>query len=158
MTFGSSASADDQAGPARASERNRICGRGGFFPFGLAFIALGFLTHWWIALVAFLGYKIWRHHGSEISEFAGTQNWRGRGFGPDTWRQHWSRTGNTIFDEWKAAEVERLEAERRKLAEAERDFAFFLDQLRRAKDREEFDRFMAARRAAEQQGNEPPKQ
>jgi hypothetical protein len=69
--------------------------------------------------------------------------WRGPAF-------DWSRSGNSVFDDWKRSELERLEEERRKLAEAERDFAFFLDQLRRAKDREEFDRFMAARRAAQE--------
>ncbi|MBV9050830.1 MAG: DUF2852 domain-containing protein, partial [Hyphomicrobiales bacterium] len=44
----------------------------------------------------------------------------------------------------------RLEAERRKLAEEERAFADFLRELRTARDREEFDRFMQSRR---QQGN-----
>ena len=56
-------------------------------------------------------------------------------------------TGNAAFDEWKAAELARLEAERRKLEEAAREFAEFLDNVRHAKDREEFERFMNERRA-----------
>lgn len=54
-------------------------------------------------------------------------------------------SGNRAFDEWRSAELARLEEERRKLAAAERDFAAFLEQLRHAKDREEFERFMRER-------------
>lgn len=54
-------------------------------------------------------------------------------------------TGNTAFDDWRTAEIERIEAERRKLADAEREFQTFLSELKRARDREEFDRFMKAR-------------
>ena len=41
----------------------------------------------------------------------------------------------------------RLDEERRKLDEAQREFAEYVDAIRRAKDREEFERFMAERRA-----------
>ena len=54
-------------------------------------------------------------------------------------------TGNRAFDEWREAELARLEAERRKLDEAEREFAIHIEELRRARDREEFERFMKAR-------------
>ena len=57
---------------------------------------------------------------------------------------------NEAFEEYKRSTLERLEAERRKLAEEERAFADFLRELRRARDREEFDHFMQSRR---QQGN-----
>ena len=40
-----------------------------------------------------------------------------------------------------------LEAERRRLEDAHKEFAEWLDTVRKAKDREEFERFMAARRA-----------
>ena len=62
-------------------------------------------------------------------------------------------TGNTAFDDWRNAEIERIEKERQKLAEAEREFAAFVAELRRAKDREEFDRFMSARRPGPAEGN-----
>ena len=55
-------------------------------------------------------------------------------------------SGNAAFDEWRSAELARLDEERRKLDEAQRDFAEYVDAIRRAKDREEFDRFMAERR------------
>jgi hypothetical protein len=69
---------------------------------------------------------------------------------PGAWRRgafYGASTGNSAFDEWKAAELDRLEAERRKLEEAHREFAEFVDNLRKSKDREEFERFMAERRA-----------
>jgi len=55
-------------------------------------------------------------------------------------------TGNVAFDEWRASELQRLEEEYRKLVAAEREFAEFMDNLRHARDREEFDRFMNERR------------
>ena len=45
------------------------------------------------------------------------------------------------------AELARLDEERRKLDEAQREFSEYVEELRRAKDREEFERFMAERRA-----------
>ena len=56
------------------------------------------------------------------------------------------RTGNAAFDEWRKTEIERLEAERRKLEDAQREFAAFAEEARKSKDREEFERFMQTRR------------
>jgi len=67
-------------------------------------------------------------------------NWQGRrGF-------YAASTGNSAFDDWKAGEIARLEEERRKLQDAHREFSDFLNNVRRAKDREEFERFMNERR------------
>jgi hypothetical protein len=55
-------------------------------------------------------------------------------------------TGNAAFDEYRRSELERLEEERRKLDEEARDFRNFVEELKRAKDREEFDAYMAKRR------------
>jgi hypothetical protein len=60
-------------------------------------------------------------------------------------------SGNAAFDEWRATELARLEEERQKLVAPEREFGDFMENLRRAKDREEFDRFMTARRNWQQQ-------
>ena len=46
-----------------------------------------------------------------------------------------------------SAGIARLDEERRKLDDAQREFAEYVDAIRRAKDREEFERFMAERRA-----------
>jgi hypothetical protein len=56
-------------------------------------------------------------------------------------------TGNAAFEEYRRNELRRLEEERRKLDEEARAFRDFVEELKRAKDREEFDAFMAKRRA-----------
>ena len=54
--------------------------------------------------------------------------------------------GNLAFDEYRRSEIERLERERRRLDDEAREFRDFVDDLKRAKDREEFDAYMARRR------------
>lgn len=56
-------------------------------------------------------------------------------------------TGNVAFEAYKADEIRRLEEERRKLAAEQGAFEDFLDDLKRAKDREQFDAYMARRHA-----------
>lgn len=56
-------------------------------------------------------------------------------------------SGNWAFEEYRRAELERLEARRRALQEESRAFAEFVEELKRAKDREQFDAFMAKRRS-----------
>jgi hypothetical protein len=63
-------------------------------------------------------------------------------------RQEWSATGNAAFDDYRADTLRRLDEERRRLEEEGRAFAEFLTNLRRARDKEEFDRFMAERNAS----------
>jgi hypothetical protein len=58
-------------------------------------------------------------------------------------------TGNRAFDDYRRAEIERLEQERRRLDDEAREFRSFVEELKRAKDREEFDAYMAKRRAGE---------
>ena len=57
-------------------------------------------------------------------------------------------TGNAAFDDYRRRELERLEEERRRLNEEAKEFASFVEELKRAKDREEFDAFMARRRGS----------
>jgi hypothetical protein len=57
-------------------------------------------------------------------------------------------TGNRAFDEYRAETLRRLEDE-------QREFVEFLDRLRHAKDKAEFDQFMAERG---RRGNGPPVQ
>jgi hypothetical protein len=75
-----------------------------------------------------------------------------RGAGGPPWQWKPSSTGNLAFDEWREAELARLEAEREKLRAAEQEFTTFAENLRRAKDREEFERFMAQRNTQPPQG------
>lgn len=57
-----------------------------------------------------------------------------------TGRPGFSSTGNAAFDEYRDATLQRLEEEAR-------EFKEFLDRLRQAKDKQEFDQFMAERRS-----------
>lgn len=56
-------------------------------------------------------------------------------------------TGNSHFDGYRRIELERLEAERRRLDDEVREFNDFVEELKRAKDREEFDAYMRKHRA-----------
>jgi hypothetical protein len=131
---------------------------------------LGFIVFWPIGL-AILGFKLWqKRHGDEgdLTQFVqdrwrakaewGAQMWSGgcgkwnRGSGGGSSNFKMRSSGNLAFDDWRDAELSRLEEERQKLVAAEREFGDFMENLRRAKDREEFDRFMTARR------NAPPSQ
>ena len=77
----------------------------------------------------------WQKHSENVSSFAG--NWqRGQGF-----------SGNAAFDDYRKVEIEKLEAQRRKLDEERKAFDEFLSKLRHAKDRDDFERFMADRNA-----------
>ncbi len=128
------------------------CGFARWRPLELLAMILGFIVFWPIGL-AVIGFKVWqRRSGYQGDVFAfaeerarsardACRGWKsssggGWGFRP---------TGNTAFDDWRAGELSRLEEERRKLEAAEREFAEHIDQLRRARDREEFDRFMRDR-------------
>lgn len=68
-------------------------------------------------------------------------DWCGRRQTPeDAWRA--APSGNAAFDEYRADTLKRLEDEFE-------DFQTFLEQLRMAKDKQEFDAFMASRKATD---------
>jgi hypothetical protein len=56
---------------------------------------------------------------------------------------------NHAFEEYRRSELARLDEERRRLDEEARAFSDFVEELKRAKDREEFDAFMRRRRGGE---------
>jgi len=65
------------------------------------------------------------------------ESYRGRG----GWGFGAASSGNRAFDDYRSETLKRLEDE-------QREFKEFLERLRFAKDRSEFDQFMAARRQA----------
>lgn len=155
-TFGGSNGARD-FGPgewASVTGRRRGCGASRWTAFEIMAMVLGFIVFWPIGL-AILGYKFWqrKNGGDDLQTFAASKWREARGaMAGAPWAQGgpWSgarfSSGNAAFDEWKTAELARLEQERRKLEEAHREFADYMDNVRKAKDREEFDRFMNERR------------
>lgn len=158
------------SGPNGRPEMRRSCCFG-WRPIELIAMILGFIVFWPIGLAILLA-KLWQNkhaYGGDLPSFVEAkfrEKWQGHW--QEKWEEkmgrHWAcrsrsdfggrhwefrsprSSGNVAFDEWRAAELARLEEERQKLLAAEREFADFMDNLRRAKDREEFDRFMAARR------------
>ena len=109
----------------------------------IAGIILGFIFVWPLAL----GYLIWKLVGYPMPtewrsylEHTFTRPFEG------SFRAAPFGTGNSAFDDYRRAELQRLEEERRRLDEEVRAFGAFVEELKRAKDREEFDAFMARRR------------
>ena len=118
-------------------------------PATIALMVIGFMIYWPLGL-AMIAYIIW---GDRLEGFKRDANrMTDSAFGafrkggcrgaPRTG----PRTGNVAFDDWRQKELDRLAEERRKLDEMYQEFDAYAQELRRAKDQEEFDRFMAARR------------
>ncbi len=110
----------------------------------------GFVIFFPVGL-AILGYLLWRKKfggfapGEARGEFKRWKRemkaqWRGGMPG--------ASSGNFAFDDYRAEVLRRLEEERRRLDEEQKAFHEFVLRLRRAKDQEEFDRFMADRNGA----------
>ncbi len=104
----------------------------------IALIVLGFALFWPVGLAAlffvmFSGRaRVWR-----MERRGRWHNARGRGFAWGSCAMHSS--GNAAFDEYRAQTIRRLEDE-------QKEFFEYLERLRQAKDKEEFDRFMADRK------------
>lgn len=131
-------------------------------PAWIALMILGFIA-WWplgVVLLAFIlgsgRMGCWSHHsGGRWQENMGRWQWkmermqekmdrlrgrmdRARTGGGGFWGTPPS-SGNRAFDDYRADTLRRLEEE-------QREFKEFLERLRFAKDRAEFDQFMAERR------------
>ena len=120
-------------------------------PGWIAVTVLGFII-WWPIGLALLFFTLgsrkmgcWSHHDRhdrwsnkmermqyKMERMRDRMERRGFPFGP-------SSSGNRAFDEYRMETLRRLEDE-------QKDFREFLDRLRHAKDKEEFDAFMAQHR------------
>jgi hypothetical protein len=130
-------------------------------PAWIVLMILGF-WFWWPLGLATLAFIIgsgrmscWNHHGMDHWQRKMTRlqekmdRMRGRmSAGGDWWASPRS-SGNRAFDEYRTETLRRLEDE-------QRDFRDFLDRLRHAKDKVEFDQFMAERRNRPPEANRPP--
>jgi hypothetical protein len=113
-------------------------------PAWIALMVLGFCVFWplGLAILAFIFWSgrmgCWR--GREMSRWH-----HGAGTGTGThsagtwWQPPQRSSGNHAFDEYRTETLRRLEDE-------QREFHDFLDRLRMAKDKSEFDQFMSERR------------
>jgi hypothetical protein len=115
-------------------------------PAWIALMIFGFCVFWPLGF-AVLAFALWSgrmgcwRHGA--NNYGVNNRWRqnaGMRGGPGTWWQPPPRSsGNRAFDEYRFETLKRLEDE-------QREFHEFLDRLRMAKDKSEFDQFMAERR------------
>ena len=119
-------------------------------PATIALMVIGFMVFWPLGF-AMLAYIIW---GDRLDGFKRDVNRATDGIfagcrrGSDKaarWGHGSARTGNVAFDDWREKELERLNEERNKLDEMLAQFDEYARELRRAKDQDEFDRFMANR-------------
>ena len=133
--------------------RERWCGPSvRIHPAWIVLLILGFIV-WWPVGLAILAFTFWSKnmgcHGGDrwqrkmerMEEKMGRmrekmERFGSHGFGP--WGAPRS-SGNHAFDEYRAETLRRLEDE-------QREFRDFLDRLRFAKDKQEFDQFMSERR------------
>lgn len=103
-----------------------------FWPLGLAVLAFllwsGRMGHGWGCSMG--DRSRWKQRFADRWERNGGDRWRGGAF---------PSSGNRAFDEYREATLKRLEDE-------QREFREFLERLRLAKDRAEFDQFMADRK------------
>jgi hypothetical protein len=117
-------------------------------PAWIAAMVVGFIVFWPVGLTI-LAYMLWSGrmncgwHGSRgrwESRFAERfDRARARVEGGMKNFSNAYSSGNKAFDDYREATLKRLEEE-------EREFRTFLDRLRQAKDKSEFDQFMAERR------------
>ena len=120
-------------------------------PVTIAAMVGGFFV-WWPLGLAMLAYILW---GERLEGFKRDVNTSTDKFMNQMKRAGFKqpsaagRTGNVAFDDWREAELSRLDEERRRLNEAAAEFESYARELRRAKDQEEFDKFMRNRRSGE---------
>ena len=109
-------------------------------PAWIAALVAGFIVFWPIGL-AILFYMFWSGRmscGAKGRWSDGASSWM-RSAG----RWHMPSSGNKAFDEYREETLRRLEEE-------QKEFRSFLDRLRMAKDKSEFDQFMADRKSRPQ--------
>ncbi|RJF68467.1 DUF2852 domain-containing protein [Rhodopseudomonas palustris] len=145
-------------GPAEA--RYQPAPRSSWSPGWILLTVAGFIV-WWPIGLALLFYTLWSRNmgcwdrGDRFSNKMERMQYKmermrqrmdrhGFGFGPPS-------SGNRAFDEYRMETLRRLEEE-------QVEFKDFLERLRHAKDKEEFDAFMAQHRTKPAGSNDAPPQ
>jgi hypothetical protein len=136
--------------------------RPAFTPLTLLLMILGFIFFWPLGL-AMLAYMIWGHRFPEVRRhFDGMKDdmkrdWaRSWDCGPRGYSRSYQKSGNAAFDDYREKEMKRMEEERRRLDEELREFEAYMNDLRRARDAEEFDRFQRDRSNRPRNGGSVP--
>ncbi|MBX9820568.1 MAG: DUF2852 domain-containing protein [Afipia birgiae] len=148
----------DWAGPHHDNFESRDDWRPRFHPGRIILIVAGFII-WWPLGLAALAYTLWSRnmgcwsqdrHGRWADKMERMQykmermrsRMEGRGY-------YAPSSGNRAFDDYRMETLRRLEEE-------QTEFKDFLDRLRHAKDKEEFDAFMAQHKQRPTPPNDQP--
>ena len=141
----------------RSESRGKHCGGGissRWSPWEVGAMVTGFVVFWPLGLLAlFLKWKngeMWRGAAASAAPWQSFkkpdfQAWTGFKYQSTGFGFTGSGTGNAAFDAYKREQLQRIEEERRKLDDEQKAFHAFVEKVRRAKDQDEFDRFMADR-------------
>ena len=121
-------------------------------PAWLGLMVISFILFWPLGL-AVLGFLLWSGRMGHGWGCSGGDRARWKQRFAEKWERHgvdrgrggFPSSGNRAFDEYREATLKRLEDE-------QREFRDFLERLRLAKDRAEFDQFMTDRK---NRGEEP---
>jgi len=153
MKMSNTASTSTTSPPWDGARAGGKCGRGPRRALEIVGIVFAFIWFWPLAL-AYIAWKLMGYpvpnefrafmerNFTHLGDFPFGNSNRGAQPHPAS-----GPTGNSHFDDYRRAEIERLEAERRRLDDEVREFGEFVEELKRAKDREEFDAYMRKRRA-----------
>jgi len=125
--------------------------KGRWHPLHIVAVVVGFMV-WWPLGFATLAWFLWGDRFQRDRVREGFERAKA-GFGDFArettgTRPTWGATGNAAFDDYRTETLRRLDEERRRLEEEGRAF---VTNLRRARDKEEFDRFMNDRAASRDQ-------
>ena len=145
------------------STQKRGCGlssMGRWSAWEIGAMVAGFVVFWPLGLIAFfLKWKngeMWKGSADTAAPWASFKapdlsgwNWKGQASS-----YGFAGSGNAAFDTYKREQLKRLDEERRRLDDEQKAFRDFVERLRRAKDQDEFDRFMNERRATPPAVNE----
>lgn len=116
-------------------------------PVNLALMIFFFATGLWILGLAMIAYMLYgKELGLDFSNWGRAKSSVNKAFDAAHFNGS-APTGNAAFDEWREAELKRLDEERRKLDEARKEFDDYVQELRRARDLEEFEAFRNSRQA-----------
>jgi len=124
-------------------------------PLTIALMVLGFIIFWPLGL-AMLAYIIWGEKFGGSAEKAQAYWNKGCSYVRNNHKPHGHRghhfasSGNAAFDDYRAEQLKRLDEERARLDAEVEAFHEYMANLNKAKDREEFDRFMNEYRGSRQ--------
>jgi len=130
----------------------------------ITLMVLGFILFWPLGL-AVLGYILWGEKFGGSPEKAQAYWNKGKSWCSSNKGAHrmgntnrsygMTSSGNAAFDDYRAEQLRRLEEERARLDTEIDAFHEYMANLNKAKDREEFDRFMNERRGSRQGYDQP---